>query len=272
MTTGPIFTGEDWALDMPMSDEQKFIFDLKGWLLIPGVLNDAEIATVKEHVIRLKQDYPDENYMPGRWEMPSQALFDHPVVAGVLREIVGPDRNESCYGFRCESSVPRVRSTDFEGLDPHGGSGIGALAYACRGSEIYSGLTRVVWELNPIDEGDGGTLLMSGSHKANFGVHASHTVMNSPLFETYSCPAGSVLFFTESLCHAGPLWTNSERKRISVFNCYSSDIAQYHKTNLTFDVVARMPPKRQTLFRGVWSSDFSRGRSNNYADAENTAQ
>ena len=47
MTTGPIFTGEDWALDMPMSDEQKFIFDLKGWLLIPGVLNDAEIATVK---------------------------------------------------------------------------------------------------------------------------------------------------------------------------------------------------------------------------------
>ena len=50
MTTGPIFTGEDWALDMPMSDEQKFIFDLKGWLLIPGVLNDAEIATVKEPV------------------------------------------------------------------------------------------------------------------------------------------------------------------------------------------------------------------------------
>ena len=167
MTAGPIATSQDWAFDVAMTDEQKFIFDLKGWLLIPGVLGEDEIAHVKEHVIRLKEEFPDDSYMPGRWEMPSQALFDHPVVIGVLREILAGDRSEDCYGVRCESSVPRVRSTDYEGLDPHGGPGVGALAYHCHNGQIYSGLTRVVWELNPVELGDGGTLLMSGSHKGN---------------------------------------------------------------------------------------------------------
>ena len=33
-----------------MTDEQKFFFDLKGWLLLPGVLSDAECGSVKEHL------------------------------------------------------------------------------------------------------------------------------------------------------------------------------------------------------------------------------
>ena len=113
---------------------------------------------------------------------------------------------------------------------------------------------------------------MSGSHKSNFDIHPAHTAMDSPMFESYSCPAGSVLFFTESLCHAGPLWTNTQRRRISIFNCYAPDVAQYHKTNLPAEVIAAMPPKRQTLFRGVWSSDFSHSRSNTYFAADNKAQ
>ena len=274
MNTGPLFTSSDWDFDVPMTDAQKFVFDLKGWLLIPGVLSEAEVGIVKEHVLRLKAEQPqkDTNYMPGRWQMPSQALFDHPVVVGVLREILAPDTSDDCYGFRCESSVPRVRTTAYEGLAPHGGAGVGPLAYNCQNGRVYSGLTRVAWELNPVALGDGGTLLMSGSHKGNFGVHKDHMVMDSPLFESYSCPPGSVLFFTESLCHAGPLWRNSERRRISIFNCYAPAVAQYHKTNLSAEVVNTMPPKRRSLFRGVWQADFSQGRVNNYVDAENIAQ
>ena len=269
MSVGAAVT--DWTSDIPMTEEQKFIFDLKGWLLIPRVLTDEEIEPVREHCLGLKEEFPDDSYMPGRWDMPSQALLDHPVVVGVLREILAPDRSEDCYGFRCESTVPRVRSTDFEGLDPHGGAGVGPLHYNCRNGTIYSGQTRVVWELNPVEPGDGGTLLMSGSHKGNFGV-PEHTRMDSPLFESYSCPAGSVIFFTESLCHAGPLWTNAERKRISIFSAYAADVTQFHKTNLPNDVIAAMPPKRQTLFRGVWSTDFHNGRTNDYFTAENRTQ
>ena len=30
-----------------------------------------------------------------------------------------------------------------------------------------------------------------------------HRQTDSPLFETYSCPPGSVIIFTENLCHSG---------------------------------------------------------------------
>ena len=33
----------------PMSDYDKFLFDLKGFLVIPGVLTGEEIRTVREH-------------------------------------------------------------------------------------------------------------------------------------------------------------------------------------------------------------------------------
>ena len=36
------------------------------------------------------------------------------------------------------------------------------------GGQIYSGLTRVVFELNPVKKGQGGTSFLSGSHKLNF--------------------------------------------------------------------------------------------------------
>ena len=262
----------DWGWEFAPTEEQKFVYDLRGWLLIPNVLDAAEISLLREHVVALKEGCdPDTSYPSGRWEMPSQALLDHPVVAGVLREIINPDRGEDCYGFRCESTVPRLRDTSYEGLEPHGGPGIGPLAYSCRNTQIYSGQTRVVWELNPIARGDGGTLLMSGSHKSSFDVHPDHMSMDSPLFDTYSCPAGSVLFFTESLCHAGPPWTNRDRPRISIFTAYSPDLAQYHKTNLDPAVIAAMPPRRRTLFRGVWARDFHHRLNNTYVDETNTA-
>jgi hypothetical protein len=33
---------------------------------------------------------------------------------------------------------------------------------------VHSGLTRVVWELNPVTKASGGTRFLSGSHKAAF--------------------------------------------------------------------------------------------------------
>jgi hypothetical protein len=87
-----------------MTDEQKFIFDLKGWIAIPGVLTDAEIESVKAHVIAQKEDPesldPLERYAVSG---PSQFLLDHPVVVGVLREILAADRSDDCYGFRNEN-------------------------------------------------------------------------------------------------------------------------------------------------------------------------
>ena len=76
--------------------------------------------------------------------------------------------------------------------------------------------------------------------------------------ESYSCPAGSVFIFTESLLHAATAWRDLNFDRVAIFNCYNSVWAQWHRLNLDPDLIDSMPPKRRTLFRGVYAIDFSK--------------
>ena len=55
----------------------------------------------------------------------------------------------------------------------------------------------------PGEKGDGGTLFLSGTHKASFPYPPSVREPDNAFSESYSCPAGSVFIFTESLLHAG---------------------------------------------------------------------
>src|SRR5579871_3083339 len=190
-----------------MTEEQKFLFDVRGWLLIPAVLSADEIEAVKAHLLT------GGNGFTG----PAQELLDHPVVADVLNEILSesPPR-EDTYNFRCENSFVTIRqngwkpgSTDV----PHvvrPPQGAGPMNYQCNGGRIYAALTRVVWELNPVEKGDGGTLFLSGSHKAGIPYPPSVREIDNPFLESYACPAGSVFIFTESLLHAATAWKNAD--------------------------------------------------------------
>ena len=259
---------------IPMTDEQKFFFDLKGWLLLPAVLSDDEIAACREHAhkVRFEKDSLPE-MMRHPQTGPLAELLDHPAIVGILRTIIAEDRTPDCYGFRCESSFIMHRTNDGgKGLAPHGGGpGTGPLKYRFEYGAIRSPFTRVAWEFNEVKYKQGGTLLMSGSHKANFHVPRHYSETDMSLFETYACPPGSVLIFSESVCHAGDTWTNADNDRLAMFNCYNHTMCQYHKMNLPAEVVEAMPPKRRTLFRGVWGHDFSIGQPNDYYSPDNQA-
>ena len=240
-----------------MTEEQKFFFDLRGWLLLPAVLSGAECEVVKQHLISGGNGFTT----PARFTGPAHELLDHPALVDVLTEILGMGRTfDDYYNFRCEGSFITIRQAGWkpDRTDvPHGGAGIDAQAYRTNGKQIYSGLTRVVWELNPVEQGDGGTLFLSGSHKANLTLPESVCQPDNSHLESYSCPAGSVFIFTESLLHAATTWKNPHVERISIFNCYSSLLTQYHRLNVPHELIASMPPKRQSLFRGVWGHDFN---------------
>jgi hypothetical protein len=237
-----------------MTDEQKFFFDLKGWLLLPGVLSETETLAVREHVLSGGTGFAG----------PAQALLDHPVVVDILNEILSEQEPaEDHYNFRCESSFTTIRKAGWE----PGGSQVphvvrppqhaNAVRYQCAGGRIFSGLTRVVWELNPVGRNDGGTKFLSGTHKASFKFPEAVLEPDNPDLESYSCPAGSVFIFSESLLHAGTTWKNHDRDRVAIFNCYNSVWSQWHRLNLSPEVVEAMPPKRQSLFRGVYALDFT---------------
>ena len=234
-----------------MTDEQKFFFDLKGWLLLPSVLSAGECAAVREH---LKSG-------GDAFSGPSEALLDHPAVADVLSEILGGGPSpEEYWNFRCEGAFVTIRQQGWtpSGTDrPHGGAGIGPISYSTNGRTIHSGLTRVVWEINPVGHGDGGTLFLSGTHKSAFAQPDCVHEPDNRHMETYSCPEGSVIVFTESLLHAATAWKKPDGERMAIFYAYNSIAAQYHRLNLPHERIQAMPPKRRSLFRGVYVHDFT---------------
>ena len=273
-------TNADGKPIVPMTDEQKYTFDLKGWLCLPGLLSDDQVGEVREHLMKVARDReslpPEQRHIFGG---PGQILLDHPVLVGVLNEITAHASmsSEECYGFRFDGAFLSLREAGHDNWSPHGGSGLYALCgnshlYQAFPGRVHAGLTRCVWEINEVAEGDGGTRLLSGSHKAAFKRPAFTNERDCPLWETYTCPPGSVMVFTEALCHTGTTWTNEQRQRLSVFCCYNTIGAKWHADCPPAEVIAAMPPKRQSLFRGVWTGAGEGKGANRYLDESNWAR
>ena len=188
---------------MGMSEEERFRFDLSGFLVRPGILDPDEVAAIVEHIRRIKHEPeslpPTERDVPGG---PSSVLIDHPKVMEVLNDIIGPE-------VRLENCTCVWRSKGEAHGDLHGGGPVQwdpIFGYRVQGEKIYAGMVRVIFELTEIDHEDQSTHFIVGSHKSNFPMHPDHLSLEdgkrSPFLMSYACPAGSAVFFTENVCHA----------------------------------------------------------------------
>ena len=263
---------------VPMTPEQKFFFDLRGWILLPSVLSETEIEAMKAEV------YADARQS---YHGALQSLLDHPAIVGILSEILSesPFVSDDCYSFRCEGSFTTVRLPGWSTAE-RGDNGLphvvrppqqaNAMRYQVAGGKIFAGLTRVVWELEEVKAGQGATSFLSGSHKAHFNYGGPDpfrpNISESPweanmraAMDDYSCPPGSVVIFTESLVHAANDWTNPDNSRCAIFNCYNSIWAQWHRLNLNHETIEAMPPKRRSLFRGTWAIGGGPGGNREYS-------
>ena len=74
-----------------MTEEQKFLFDLNGFLIVENVLPEDQIERIKEQVYLMTHD-PEKLPLHSRTVPGGElaALIDHPVVEGILHEILGP--------------------------------------------------------------------------------------------------------------------------------------------------------------------------------------
>ena len=243
---------------IPLTAEQKYLFDMRGWLLIPNALTEAETEEMRDFALRL-QHSPETIAEHERSALggPLQKLADHPQVAGFFNEFLAYPRlsSQTCYGFRMESCHLFYRQLGDGKFSPHNGNGLFRFPgdshfYHCIPGKAHSGLTRTVWELNPVEKGCG-TLLATGSHKAVYPAPESLQDPNSPIWDEYTCPAGSLLFFTEALTHSARPWANPNIDRVAIFSCYNTVDTKWHDWDPHPDLLAGMPPLRQTLFRPV---------------------
>lgn len=247
--------------------EQKYRFDKDGWLLVPGVLGQTEIDEMCAFCTQLHfepESLPEHqrSVLGG----PTQRLIDHPLVIGMLNEFMANPSLSSpnCYGYSLDGAglwyrtAPSRRNEgkgEERAFAPHNGNGMHRFPgdlhfYTAFPGKAYSAHTRVVWELNPVAHGQGGTLLVTGSHKAAYTAPDEIQDPASSVWTTYDCPAGSVLFFTEALTHSAHPWTNEANDRMAVAHLYSpvdgGHAPEYRPEPPLLDA---MPPLRRTLFR-----------------------
>ena len=77
-----------------LSDEDKFRFDLQGYLVIPDVLSDTECRTLSDLSDRAWPRDPSDGPFRrtssvSRWGKPFLDLIDHPKVLPYLIELIG---------------------------------------------------------------------------------------------------------------------------------------------------------------------------------------
>ena len=241
---------------MAMTESERFHFDLAGFVVRPAILAADEIEAIVDQIDRIKHDPeslpPAHRAVPGG---PSSVLIDHPRVVDVLHDIIGPE-------IRLESSGSVWRSKGEAHGDLHGGGpqqGDPIFGYRVNNGRIHAGMVRVVFELTAVAKDDGGTHFIAGSHKSNFPMHPDHMSLEpgkrSPFLTTYECPAGSAIFFTENVCHAGPEWRR-DTPRVAVLNAYAHLATHWHRLTLPAAVLESLPREKQAYFRPPWIADF----------------
>ena len=226
-----------------MTEAEKYLFDVQGYLVIEEALSVEEVAAanaaVDHHADEIgirPNDLANESETLGgttgrgdlggmlTWEKPHCDVFRemiaHPALTPYLGELLGP-------GFRLEGLGIITMDEGAEGFwfheggEPHDRS----RGYLYRNGRMYCGMTNMAVQLTDVDPGDGGFACLPGSHRANFpcpdDIRLYHT--HQDRIVTPAAKAGDVILFVECLMHGSLPWTARHQRR-SVVIRYNSGV------------------------------------------------
>ncbi|MEO8396260.1 MAG: phytanoyl-CoA dioxygenase family protein [Chloroflexota bacterium] len=218
-----------------MNDREKFLFDLNGFLHIPGVLNAEEVAALNASIdANMDKKGEDGNSYVGNsttlvgthkrgffsgmlnwpkpWCQPYRDIIVHPKIIPYLNTIHGR-------GWRLDHE-PFILTADknSEGLTLHGSTDRhfdGSQYYTYRNGEIRCGMVVFQYQLADVNEGDGGLCVIRGSHKANFAssVKLREWEEDRDIIYNVPCKAGDLVIFNEATMHGTLPWKADHERR-----------------------------------------------------------
>ena len=233
-----------------MTEDEKYLFDLNGYLVVENVLSSDEVLKANQAIDRhldrgryrpqelstakdasaLKGDFGRGElgkmlHWDEPWCNPFREMLVHPRIVPYLNEILGK-------GFRMDHQMFLIwMDKGSEGFRLHGSSGPGFdpnQYYIFRNGRMHNGLTVVSFQLTDVNPGDGGLAVIPGSHKCNYPCPQE---MRS--YEKYqdhvlqiTCKAGAVVYFTEATTHGTLPW-KSDQPRRSILTRYTAGNLAY---------------------------------------------
>lgn len=240
-----------------MNEEERYLFDLHGYVVLRGVLDagevraanaaiDAERGRIAPRATSLAEG-ADALRGSGRrheatdllaWSPPRRAplvsLLAHPRLTPILHALVGN-------GFRLDHAPLLVCTpTGTEGHLLHGGSGPHfdpSQYYLVQNHQIHCALLMVEWALTDVGPDDGGLCVIPGSHKSAFACpreirrleHRRDCVRPVPV------RAGDVVVFTEALTHGTLPWRAPTERRAMLLRYAPANLAYARPPTAGFD-------------------------------------
>ncbi len=231
-----------------MTEEEKFTFDLEGYLIIKDVLSPQHLeelnALVDQYVDNWDNDSANDLNKISSWGEATKKLIDHPKIVPYLVDLIGPR-------FRIDHDYAIIMNQGDTRGGLHGGPSLdGDHWYSYRDGEMRNGLSVVTFFLADANEGDGGFACVPGSHKTNFqhGLSRDVRIFERPAHYVVqpAAKAGDALFFTEALIHGTMLWRAQHQRRTLLYK-YSPGYSTWAKEFYNLDKYGELTEQQKRV-------------------------
>ena len=216
-----------------MNNEQKYLFDLQGYIVLKNVVPKKIIESIEKLTRDLLNGSSSALSEPAsiiEWkdndksirniveaDTAFQYFIDIPEVIDIIQEISGDT-------FRLNHTYGKfwTGTGNYTTFHFHGTPLVPPASYRYHNDRIVSTLTKAVFPLLDCDEEDGCFAVIPGSHKSNFerpwGDH--HHPEVCPVIEPVPGNAGDCIIFSEALSH-GSTVNKSGKNKSTLYYCYS---------------------------------------------------
>lgn len=218
-----------------VTDDEKFLFDLQGYLILRGAIDPDLIRALDKAVVENEAIDHDESWAEGlpvvtaahftkdtwvdhqirlnglpRLDPVFDELIAHPALMPYLTEFMGEPQLVNTW------SISKYAGREASGWH----HGIPTEQYTVRDGVISSTMVNVAIMLTPNHPGDGCFIVIPGSHKKNFELDKRWRTagLDTPGSVEITGDPGDLMIFTEALTHAGAAKTSSRRRTTLQYN------------------------------------------------------
>ena len=184
----------------PLSEAERFMFDVAGYLVIPDALTPEEVASCLEAAKRLHAPHPPQEWrqLGAAYEQEAamEPLIDHPSVFPKVRALLGDF-------FILQSSWCTLSPPGFPGGGWHqDGSGVYEFRRLATPTPLVQ--LRVGFFLTDQSEPDMGNMVMlPGSHNSSVPLSKEVTANDLPIKDIICGKPGTALMFHQGVYHCG---------------------------------------------------------------------
>ena len=256
-----------------MTEEEQYLFDLQGYLVLEDVLKPREVQGLntlldkydfwnqeRGHNSPLDYHVEDEHFFhvspPHTWEKPFPQILAQPLVVDHLRNLVGTQ-------FRYDHGQVLFMRKGSGAMGLHnGGTPWEPLnSYNVKNGAIHTGLTVVSYALTDQGGEHGGFCAIPGSHKSNFVCPPAFESLEArgQWLDRVHLKAGSAVIFTEAVSHGTLPWRADHERRSLMYRYtpgYMAFVGRYRQDGREEDLDTY--PSRLDIAEDDLSPELSR--------------